>query len=134
MQRILTSKNNYSFNWQLVARLFVFTWFFIGSIAHFTIPEPFVRIMPPYIPYHLACVYISGFFELLGAVGIWIKSVREFAGYGLMVLTAVVTLANVQMFLHPELFPNIPYWALIVRFPVQAGLIWLIWWSTKLEN
>lgn len=134
MQRTLTSKNNCSFNWQLVARLFVFTWFFIGGIAHFAIPKLFVRIMPPYIPYHLACVYISGFFELLGAVGIWVKSVREFAGYGLMLLTAVVTLANVQMFLHPGLFPNIPYWALIVRFPVQAGLIWLIWWSTKLEN
>jgi uncharacterized membrane protein len=28
------------------ARLFVFTWFFIGGLAHFAIPEPFLRIMP----------------------------------------------------------------------------------------
>ena len=131
MQHALTDKNNQTINWQVAARMFVFAWFFIGGIAHFAIPEPFVRIMPPYIPYHLACVYLSGFFELVGAIAIWIKPVRSIAGYGLMLLTAIVTLANVQMFLHPELFPNIPYWALVVRFPVQVALIWLIWWSTR---
>ena len=121
-------------NRQTSARLFIFTWFFIGGIAHFAIPEPFLRIMPPYIPFHLACVYISGAFELLGAVGLWIKPVRSFAGYGLMLLTAIVTLANIQMYQHPELFPSIPEWALTVRFPVQAGLIWLIWWSTRPDS
>ncbi len=131
MQRALNNLNNQTINWQVASRVFVFTWFFIGGIAHFVIPEPFVRIMPPYIPYHLACVYISGFFELVGAIAIWVKPLRNLAGDGLMLLTAIVTLANVQMFLHPELFPNIPYWALVVRFPVQAALIWLIWWCTR---
>lgn len=101
---------------------------------HFANPEPFLRIMPPYIPYHLACVYISGAFELLGAFGLWQKGLRNQAGYGLMLLTAIVTLANIQMFQHPELFPNVPYWLLIVRFPVQAGLIWLIWWCSRPEG
>lgn len=131
MQRALTIQYNRTIDWRFVARLFIFLWFFIGGIAHFAFPEPFVRIMPPYIPFHLTCVYVSGFFELLGATAIWIKLTRSLAGYGLMVLTSIVTLANVQMFLHPELFPNIPYWALVVRFPVQAALIWLIWWCSR---
>ena len=67
---------------KLSARWFVFSWFFIGGLAHFANPEPFLRIMPPYIPFHLACVYVSGFFELLGAFGLWVKPVRVWAGYG----------------------------------------------------
>lgn len=118
-------------NWKFVGRLFVFAWFFIGGVCHFAIVEPFMRIMPPYIPYPLAMVYISGAFELLGAFGIWPLRWRSLAGYGLMLLTAAVTLANVQMFQHPQLFPAIPYWVLVIRFPVQAALIWLIWWSTR---
>ena len=120
--------------WKFAGRLFVFSWFFIGGICHFAIPEPFLRIMPPYIPYHLACVYISGAFELLGAVGIWINSVRSFSGYGLMLLTAIVTLANVEMYLHPNLFPSLPHWWLVIRFPLQGLLIWLIWWCTRPDS
>jgi uncharacterized membrane protein len=118
---------------KIAARLFVTAWFVIGGVMHFINPEPFLRIMPPYIPFHLACVYISGALELLGAIGLWIKSVRSLAGYGLMALTAAVTLANVHMFQHPDLFPSIPYWLLIVRFPVQVALIWLTWWCSRPE-
>ena len=116
---------------KLAARLFVFAWFFIGGISHFVITDFYLRIMPPYIPFHLACIYISGTFELLGAFGLWVKSWRSFAGYGLMLLTAVVTLANVQMYQTSEMFPTIPEWVLIIRFPTQVLLLWLIWWSSR---
>lgn len=117
--------------WKFAGRLFVFTWFFIGGISHFALPEPLLRIMPPYIPYPLACIYLSGLFELLGAFGLWVKPVRSLAGYGLMLLTVIVTLANVHMYQHPELFPSIPEWVLVIRFPVQALLIGLIWWCSR---
>ena len=117
--------------WKITARVFVTIWFVIGGVMHFANPEPFLRIMPPYIPYHLACVYISGAFELLGAICLWVKPLRSLAGYGLMALTVIVTLANVHMYQHPELFPSIPEWLLLARFPVQAALIWLIWWCSR---
>ena len=123
-----TPANN---RWKLAARVFVTIWFAIGGVMHFANPEPFLRIMPPYIPYHLACVYISGAFELLGVIGLWVKPLRSLAGYGLMALTEVVTLANVHMYQHPELFHSIPEWLLLARFPVQAALIWLIWWRSR---
>ena len=116
---------------KFAARLFVTAWFVVGGVMHFVNPEPFLRIMPPYIPFHLACVYISGAFELIGAIGLWIMPVRALAGYGLIALTTIVTLANVYMYQHSELFPSIPEWLLLVRFPVQVALVWLIWWCTK---
>ena len=127
---VSTTESHYQAS-KIAARLFVTAWFVIGGLAHFAYPEPFLRIMPSYIPYHLACVYVSGALELLGIIGLYINPVISFAGYGLIALTTVVTLANVHMFQHPDLFPSIPYWLLIVRFPVQIALIWLIWWGSR---
>jgi uncharacterized membrane protein len=115
------------FDGRYFVRLFVFAWFFIGGIMHFAKPDLFLQIVPPYIPYALAAVYVSGAFELLGAIGLWIKKFRSVAGYGLMLLTVAVTPANVYMLQHANLFPNVPLWALIVRLPFQLFLIWLIW-------
>jgi len=116
---------------KFAGRLFIFSWFFIGGISHFVFTVPFLKIMPPYIPYPLVMVYISGFFELVGACAIMSARWRSAAGYGLMLLTMIVTLANVQMLQHPELFPDIPYWLLVVRLPLQALLIWIIWRASR---
>jgi len=43
----------------------VFIWFTVGGITHFTNPDFFVAIMPPYLPLHLEIVYFSGFLEVL---------------------------------------------------------------------
>ncbi len=114
-----------------LALAFVFAWFFIGGIMHFARPNLFIKIVPPYIPSPLAAVYISGAFELLGAVGLWLKTTRSMAGYGLIMLTIAVTPANIYMLQHAALFSDVPIWALVVRLPFQLLLIWLIWWSSR---
>ena len=123
--------NKHYINGLLLARLFVFVWFFIGGVMHFAKPNLFVRIVPPIVPYALAAVFISGAFELLGAIGLWIKQTRNLAGYGLILLTIAVTPANVYMLQHANVFSEVPYWALVARLPLQLLLIWLIWWSTR---
>ena len=86
----------------------VFMWFFGGGVGHFVISDFFVNIMPPYLPYHLEIVYISGVFEILGALGILLYATRQWAGNGLFLLTLAVTPANIHMWMHPELFPEVP--------------------------
>jgi uncharacterized membrane protein len=110
---------------------FVFLWFMIGGIAHFTNTEFFVAIMPPYIGYHTEIVYISGVFEILGAIGILIPTLRQWAGNGLLLLVIAVSPANIHMWLHPELFPDVPPVFLSVRLVVQVLLLLLIWWCTR---
>lgn len=71
-----------------------------------------------------AAVIVSGVFELLGAAGILWRPTRCLAGLGLMALTVAVTPAHIYMLQQPELF-EVPIWALWLRLPIQAGLVWL---------
>ena len=119
-------------SWIRVAGLgIVFIWFGVGGTMHFVSPEFFVRIVPPWVPWPWAAVYISGVFELAGAAGLLHKRTRWLAGIGLFWLTIAVTPANVHMWLHPELFPEISPILLGVRLVIQVALLACIWWSTQ---
>jgi uncharacterized membrane protein len=110
---------------------FVFLWFMIGGIAHFLKAEFFTAIMPPYIGFHREIVYISGVFEILGALGLVFPATRRVAGFGLFLLVICVSPANIHMWLHPELFPEVPPIVLSIRLVIQMALLWLIWWCTS---
>lgn len=117
--------------WRIAGLVFVFTWFFAGGIAHFVIDDFFAGIMPPYIPsqWHYPAVYVSGVFELLGALGLLLAATRRVAGIGLFALVICVSPANIHMWQHPELFPQVPAILLSVRLVIQVILLWIIWRS-----
>ena len=110
------------------ALAFVFLWFFLGGIAHFVFTEAEMRIVPPYIPWPRGAVLVSGVFELLGAVGLLWPPTRRAAAWGLFALTLAVTPAHIYMLQQPGLFPSVPYWALVLRLPLQVALLALIAW------
>lgn len=58
----------------------------VVGITHFIKPEQYVRIVPPQLPYPLELVYISGFFEILGGIGLLIPLVSVAAAWGLIAL------------------------------------------------
>ncbi len=108
---------------------FVALLFLTSGTCHFLLTRFFVAIMPPWLPFHRAAVYVSGFFELLGAAGLMFASTRRAAGVGLFALTILVTPANLHMWLHPELFPAFSESLLFWRLPAQAVLLAIIWFS-----
>ena len=108
----------------------VFLWFFLGGIAHFALTATEMRIVPPWVPWPREAVLVSGVFELLGAAGLLWLPTRRAAGWGLIALTLAVTPAHFYMLQRPELFPSVPYWALVARLPLQVALLALIAWST----
>jgi len=114
---------------RLVGLIIVFLWFLIGGIAHFIATGTEMRIVPPYIPWPHATVLVSGIFELLGAAGLLYRPTRRAAGLGLFALTIAVTPVHIYMLQRSDLF-DVPYWALVLRLPIQAALLLIIAWST----
>ncbi len=70
------------------------------GILHFVRPEKFIQIVPDWLPAHRALVYVSGFFEILGGVGLQIPRVQKPAAWGLVALYVAVFPANVNMAVH----------------------------------
>lgn len=106
------------------------------GMQHFTNPSPFAKIVPSYLPHPLALVFISGFFEILGGVGILIPFVSRAAAWGLIALYVAVFPANLNMAIHNirlegTSYPLIFNW---VRLPFQVLFIAWAWWFTKEEN
>lgn len=108
----------------------------VVGIMHFVIPDPFVKIVPDYFPAHLALVYISGFFEILGGIGILVPPVSQAAAWGLLILFIAVFPANINMAVNAIDLPNIPDSAVLRwgRLPLQAVLIAWAWWYTKTDS
>lgn len=105
--------------------------FVAAGIGHFIIPDVYVAMMPDYLPWHLALVYLSGVAEIAGGVGVLIPQVRRLAGWGLIALLLAVFPANVHLALHPESWPDVSPTALWIRLPFQILFIAWVWWVTK---
>jgi uncharacterized membrane protein len=111
-------------------RLLVGLSFVWVGISHFINPSLFVGIMPPYLPWHLELVYVSGFFEVLGGVGLLIPKLRRLAAWGLLALLVAVYPANIHMLVNEVYLEGMPQepWLLWARMPFQfvfaAGVVW----------
>ena len=57
-------------NFRTTARTAVALLFFTSGLGHLFAPGFFLAIMPPELPLHHEAVFVSGVFELLGAVGL----------------------------------------------------------------
>ncbi|WP_308388316.1 hypothetical protein [Acidithiobacillus sp. AMEEHan] len=110
--------------------VFVFFWFFFGSLAHFLFTRAEAGIVPTYIPFHRLDVYVSGVLEMLGAIGVLFKRARSWAGIGLFLLTIAVTPANIHMAMHWRSYPEVSPWILNARLVFQVIFLAGIWWST----
>jgi uncharacterized membrane protein len=100
------------------------------GIAHFAAPAGFVKIVPKALPEPLLLVYISGFFEIAGGVGLLVPRVRRAAAWGLAALYVAVFPANINMAAN-DIQPDgmhIPDALLWLRLPFQIVLVaWAIW-------
>jgi len=103
------------------------------GIRHFTHPDGFVAVVPPYLPSPLALVYVSGFFEALGGLGLLIPRLRRPAAWGLIALFIAVFPANLHMALNNLPFNGQPVPPLMqwLRLPFQGVFIAWAYWLTR---
>jgi len=109
--------------------------YFLAGFNHFHDPATYLRIMPPYLPYPLLLVQISGFAESFLAVLLPWKKTRRWACYGIIALLIAVFPANVYMLTSGGAGTTFPLWLLVVRLPLQGVLIlWAYWHSQPDKN
>jgi uncharacterized membrane protein len=101
------------------------------GVDHFVNPGSFLNIVPKALPAPLILVLVSGFFEVLGGLGLLIPRVRRAAGIGLVLLFVAVFPANINMVVHPELGGSLPLWALWARLPFQFVFIAVALWVSR---
>lgn len=102
--------------------------FIVAGLMHFLATEEYVAMMPVYLPWHEGLVYLSGFFEIAGGIGVLLPKQRRAAGVGLIVLLVAVFPANVHVAIHQlpigdsQLSPAL-LWA---RLPLQLALLYWV--------
>lgn len=109
----------------------------VVGVTHFTVADQYVRIVPSQLPNPLGLVYLSGFYEILGGIGLLVPPLSQPAAWGLIALFIAVFPANINMAVNHINIDHIPDSDLlrIVRLPLQAVLIaWALWYTKPSER
>ena len=115
--------------------LYVMAAFYIAAgVNHFLSPDFYVAIMPPYLPWHLGLVYLSGVAEIVCGVGLLIPRTRVLAAWATIALLVAIYPANIHVALNDIPLggrsEGLGIWNW-VRLPFQFVLIAWAWWYTR---
>jgi uncharacterized membrane protein len=115
---------------KLISLYVMAVFYALAGILHFVVPKFFLRIMPPYIPWHKPIVYLSGLAEIGLAILLLLPDYSSWAAWGIIALLVAVFPANVYHFTSGGAGMRIPKWVLALRLPLQGVLIAWAWWHT----
>ena len=107
--------------------------FFTAGVLHFVMPGFFDRIVPPWVPNARVATYVSGVFEILGAIGLLIPATRVAAAWGLIALLVAVLPANMHMLNQARAAQASAGYivGLWLRLPLQPLLMWWVWRAVR---
>jgi uncharacterized membrane protein len=111
------------------ARVGVSLFFGVTSSGHFAQTNAMAEMLPPFVPFRRAIIYITGVLQLLGAVGLWVPRLERLTGLYLTLMMIGLLPANVY-----AAFKRVSFGGhgrgpvyLLVRVPFQLLVIWRIY-------
>jgi uncharacterized membrane protein len=105
--------------------------FVVTGTSHFTgMKYDLAAMMPEPLPDDLWIIYLSGVFEIAGAIGLLIPRTRRLAGICLVLLLVGVFPVNVNAALNGIPFGGEPPTPLWLRAPEQLLYIGMVWWTS----
>jgi uncharacterized membrane protein len=108
-----------------LAIMFLFT-----STAHFSgMKHDLAAMMPEPLPDGLWIIYLTGLFEIAGAIGLLVPRTRRLAGICLVLLLMAQFPANVNAALNDIPLGGEPPTPLWLRTPMQLLFVAMVWWS-----
>ena len=114
-----------TYPWHLYLMAFMYAF---AGIMHFMKPKAYMRIMPRYLPNHKALVLWSGVAELVLGMGLCFPQTKDLAVYGIILMLLVFLLVHFYMLSGEKASAGIPKWVLIIRIPLQFGLMYWAYW------
>ena len=96
---------------------------FFGGVNHFLNTGFYLSMMPPYLPFHLELVFLSGVAEIICGVLLLIPKTRVLGAWFTILTLIAIFPANVYMAQNPELFLFASKLGLYIRLPFQFVLI-----------
>lgn len=110
--------------------------FLASGILHLVRPAPYIHIVPVFFPAPALLVAVSGWAEIVGAIGLLVPRTRRLAGWGLILLLVAVFPANVEM-LRLYRGAGTAWWSgtlLWLRLPLQLLLIVAVWHVSRADR
>jgi uncharacterized membrane protein len=122
-------------SWREAGRGALVIMFLFTGFSHFSsLKYDFAAMIPEPLPNGLWIIYLSGAFEIAGAVGLLIPRTRRLAGVCLVLLLVAMFPANVNAIINGlPLGGNAPT-PLWVRAPMQLLYIGMVWWTSIRER
>ena len=109
-----------------LAIMFLFT-----STAHFSsMKRDLAAMMPPPLTGAMWLIYLTGVFEIAGAIGLLVPRLIRPAAWALIAMLVAMFPANVYAALKGVTLRGRPATALWLRTPLQAFWIAALWWSS----
>jgi len=115
---------------------FLSAFYVFAGVMHFVKPKVYLKIIPPFVPYHSAMVIISGVAEIGLGLLLLFPASRPMAAWGIIVLLLLIFPANIYHLSSTISRQKsgkkiaIPIWSLVLRLPLQIVLISWAWMFT----
>jgi uncharacterized membrane protein len=106
--------------------------YIVIGIIHLISPEKLIYMVPGFLPYPQALVYITGVMEILLAILLLIPRYQRWAGWGIIGLLVVVFPANINVAVNNLPAPGgLPAaaWYAWSRLAFQPIYIAWVWWA-----
>ena len=114
---------NEIWHYYLMAVIYIF-----AGVMLFVKPKMYMRVMPDYLPKHKLLVYLSGIAEIVLGAALFIPQLKAIAIYGIITMLIVFLIVHFNMLKGGKAAAGIPTWILILRIPMQFGLMYWAWW------
>ena len=100
----------------------------LAGTLHFIFPKAYLRIMPRYLPAPKSLVLWSGVAEIILGLALCFPPTKNWAIWGIILMLATFLMVHFYMLKGKKEAAGIPKWILVLRIPLQFGLMYWAYW------
>ena len=114
--------------WQNISLYLLVAFYLFAGINHFLKPKFYLSIMPDFLQYKAFLNQLTGSFQVLLAIGLFLPGTRNLAVFiTLGMLTLYLLLIHIPHLIHPPKILQGKHGLLILRIPLQLLLMYWTW-------